>query len=526
MKERTLDWSGPKYDESTGMYVRWIESSHPHYDIAEEMWMFDRHYMKRLGLNLTKARATLTTRTREWPGDEPPVPLEMNLSPLPEIITESGDVQLLGPQVEHVKHLVRALRRGRIGVDLSATGVGKTPSALMVAKNLKRDVFVVCPKAVIPSWEKWGERMGVNVQAVNYEKLIRGSTPYVRRMGKRMRPAYRTFKWEVDERAIIVLDEAHRCKGRDTLQGYLCSALNRTKNKILLLSATLAETPMEMKQVGYLLGFHTFTDFYDWIPKMGCVKGRFGWFFPENQSVLRTMRSSIIPSRGHRLTVEDMGEYFPDNHIIAETFDIDARIAEVYRHMQVELNALAKRAKRDRPSEMTILLRAAQEAELLKVPFFVEKAMDLKDEGNSVAIFVQYRETMRAIQSKLGGLEIQGDQNSHERQAAIEAFQNDKNHFIICQMQAGGTGISLHQENDTKRPRATIISPCFDARLFKQVLGRCHRVGSRDPVTQYIAFDASSDIEVKMCKAIERKIRAIDTLNDGDLLNELKIITP
>ena len=51
-----------------------------------------------------------------------------------------------------------------------------------------------------------------------------------------------------------------------------------------------------------------------------------------------------------------------------------------------------------------ILTKARREAEMLKVPLFCEKIEDMWDEGQSVAVFCNFTETIQAIFKRLSRL--------------------------------------------------------------------------------------------------------------------------
>ena len=77
-------------------------------------------------------------------------------------------------QDTHVSRLVSAISQHDAALDSSVTGSGKTVCAVETAKRLGMRLFVVCPKAVIPSWERELKGQGVEGIVINYEKLKTG----------------------------------------------------------------------------------------------------------------------------------------------------------------------------------------------------------------------------------------------------------------------------------------------------------------------------------------------------------------
>ena len=170
------------------------------------------------------------------------------------------------------------------------------------------------------------------------------------------------------------------------------------------------------------------------------------------------------------------------------------------------------------------LLRARQLAEAMKVPDLADMAEELRLEGNSVVLFVNFSDTVDALCARLNYtlsarpncLKIDGRQTASERQDAIDSFQEDKVEILVVNIAAGGTGISLHDVNGA-RPRVSLISPTFSAKHYLQCLGRIHRNGAKSDAVQQIIVAADS-IEEHVVKAINKK-----NTEHGDVTWRLKI---
>jgi len=61
---------------------------------------------------------------------------------------------LLEPQVDHAKRLLDSLYLNGVAADLSETGCGKTYVATWIAKQMNVPITVICPKGVIPVWQR------------------------------------------------------------------------------------------------------------------------------------------------------------------------------------------------------------------------------------------------------------------------------------------------------------------------------------------------------------------------------------
>jgi superfamily II DNA or RNA helicase len=191
----------------------------------------------------------------------------------------------------------------------------------------------------------------------------------------------------------------------------------------------------------------------------------------------------------------------------------------VYKEMNKELtllNVKMKGTKEYQINAMTIQLRARQKAELLKVPLIVEMIEDSMEDGMSVAVFVNFSETIRALMKRLHTTcVVWGENKGTERENNIEAFQRDEQRVILVNVKAGGAGLSLHDLNGTY-PRIAIISPTPSAVDLRQALGRVWRDGGKSKALQKIIFVAGTE-EEDTCERVKLKLENLDTINDGDV---------
>jgi Helicase conserved C-terminal domain len=449
----------------------------------------------------------------------------------------SAKVALFPPQETHVDRLVKSIFQNGFASDYSGTGTGKTycGAAIIKAVNAKR-VIVICPKIVMPSWRNVLAMFGVqNVTVINYEKIARGNTPhgsYRKCIDPRTQTEEEMFHFDLvnNDDAFVVLDESHKCKGYKSLNSELLISCKRDGIKYLTLSATQALSPLDMFVYGWCIGEHSFKDFHAWAITCGAHWTTQGYHMTIDTSspVARQKMAELhhtLMNRGivSRMKAEDFGNLFPDNHINAEVFDMGAngdKMKRVYDQMEYELAMLSERQYSDHI--FAIITRARRNAELLKVPTFVELAIAQVREGKSVCIFVNFTETLESIYKKLAAefgenqiAVVKGGQKDKARELEIQAFQDNLKKIIICNMAAGGVGVSFHDLSG-KHPRVSLISPNYSGIQFVQALGRIHRAGGLSTCYQFIVFCAGT-IEEEICIKIKAKLENLDALNDGDL---------
>jgi len=397
--------------------------------------------------------------------------------------------------------LEAALARYGVGADASSTGTGKTIKALIVAKRRNLRAYVVCPKSVMPDWQQWGERLGVEVSVINYERLRLGKNP----QWGRWLVKGKNWEWTIPNDAVLIFDEAHRLSGMATQTSKLAIAAKQQRVPVMLLSATLLTSPLKAYAIGYLLHLHNLHTFWQWAKRHGVREGPFGMdWLPRARAGLSVAQAKEeimeqirvgIGDRMTRIRKEDVPG-FPQNQVIPTS--VTAELPEYLTDAEVQYTVEARQA-----------------AELAKLPSAVELANELLDAGNSVVIFVNFLASLSVLREAFpeAGL-IQGGQTSTARQTAINGFQHNENPVLLVMAQAGGTGLSLHDLHG--RPRASIILPGYSAVEFLQCLGRIHRAGSLSPAVNYVLYATDIAVERRMKTRLERNLNNLTALNDTD----------
>lgn len=426
-------------------------------------------------------------------------------------------IELYGEQQAHSENLLRSLRENRVAVDKGKTGTGKTYCAAWTVAQLGQPVAVICPVAVIPVWDRVLLLAGVHAQfVINYEKLRNGSTPFGKFDFKR-------WVWDevIAKDSVFIFDEAHRVKGRDTLNARIAAACKQYWT--ILLSATLAKDPTEMRALGYLTGLHAWTNHYKWCLRNGCWKAPFGGLHFKSgtaEAQLLKLNHALFPKFGGGLSRADLGDLFKKNTVTIEAYNLNdgGKIQSAYEATERELASVmadVKNAIELQPLTMTIYVKMRQEVEKLKIPALCAMTEDLVEEGNSVVIGVNFRETLKELCKKLKCPGIYGGQNAVEREQVIQDFQSDKTCVLVVNIQAGGVGISLHDLHGN-HPRVSLISPPNSAVDLIQFLGRIDRVGSKTDSIQKLIFAAGS-VEEEICARVQLYAGRIELLSDGDL---------
>jgi hypothetical protein len=452
--------------------------------------------------------------------------------------------KLLKPQRQHAKTLLDSIYLHGYASDFSDLGTGKTYVAAAVAAELKVPIVVVCPKIVIPNWHKILNMFGVKgALVINYEKLCRGGTKWLKYDKKKF---FNKKNWQsvgislhFPKNCLVICDEVHKCKGNTSLNSDFLLACKNHKYKLLMASATAATSPVDMKAYGYAANLHTGENFSEFCTAHGAVKNRFGGMSIDMASLaaqkgMQKIHHKLFNEQKSvsRMTVDMFTGIFPDNHIMAEAFDMGnntAKINRVYALMQAELDRLDQRAQNYSSHIFAIIMEARRRTELLKVPALVEMVEDMFEEGLSPVVFLNFTDSIQAMHDRLKNHKkisrvigkIVGGQKNKDRHQDIDEFNADILRVMLVNMRAGNAGISLHDLNG-KFPRSSLLIPSFSALDLLQATGRIARQGGLTKCRQKIVF-SSGTIEEQACERVQVRLDCLSSLNDNDLLGGINV---
>jgi SNF2 family DNA or RNA helicase len=422
-----------------------------------------------------------------------------------------------------LEFFVQAQNKGQGTLDSSVVGTGKTVVSAHLIQSLGQPFAVVCPKAVITSWKRELALHGVEpLFVLNYEQIRNGKTEFLKKAGKKI------MRWCLPPNTLLIFDEVQKCKSPFTQNAQLLISAKQQGIRVHLLSATACEDPTEMRSIGFALGLHNLNNsngklksWQSWMYTVGCKPDIWGAWCLINQKKLKDVKDQIykINKNGFRLTIADFPDSFKDNRVQILPVNCLKSVGAAYTKNKLSEKALLSYIEdavilEDGAEEeifIVRLLRARQEAELGKVPELVALAEDYVEQGLAVVLFVNFRQTAADLVEHLNCRVIQGGQTAEVRQQAIDRFQKDQDQVLVVNIEAGGTGLSLHDVNGV-RPRVSLISPTFNAKSHLQVLGRIHRNGAKSDALQQIVV-AADTVEEAVVQAVVRKCKNIKELH-------------
>lgn len=427
-------------------------------------------------------------------------------------ISAIDSTNLLDYQVPHTTTMLEAVLNNRRVLDASDTGTGKTYTSCSIAYNLELPIGIICTKASRGEWTQALKYFGLKPEFMEtYEMLRDRETKYTKFVTIENRTR---FQFNLPKEFILFIDEEHRCKGLGTFNARLLKRVREAGCYAVALSATPATTPLEMDALGYFLGLHNGVGFYTWAKKHGCdqAKHHRGLVYYGKQDYMKQIHSYIFPKLGSRMRVADI-KGFPESSIQFTCVDVDN--PPIYDDCLKAREIDFMQRGLQSGEHLSALVDYRRLMELQKVPIIVDKAKDLIEQGHSVPIFVNFRETANAISEELDCYQINGDVKESDRVKYQTLFQTESVFALVLTAGSGGESISLHDLNG-RRSRVSLICPIFSAIKLKQIFGRVWRAGSKSKSVQKLIF-ASNSLEAQMCFKIQEKLDRLELLTDGDL---------
>lgn len=433
-------------------------------------------------------------------------------------------------QVPLAKAQSDTLKTEKVMLSACHTGSGKTYLATQTINDLGLPTLVVCPKIAITQWKNV-------IKGMNASKYVVGVTNPENLIASKKNPYYshdEGWRFDPEKPMLLVFDEVHRgASGKDSKTTLALARWCNKKhlyNKVLALSATPFDSPLKLRALGYLMGFHQFIErsFYEWCRAHGCEmepvgrppKIRYIFRFTSHKRASMAIMAKIRDEMGKRFLSVGPKDIpgFPDE--IKEVVPVD--LAKVDHDALVKAyDAMPDRIKQvPTKDDMVKTLRFRQQAEFCKAKVMAEMARDLVEDGYSVFIMVNFTDARLRVEECLKEFNIEfasiyGGQKEQERQHGIDLFQSNRIPVIIGMAAACSVALSLHDEKH-ERQRVSLISPGYSASEFSQGLGRIRRVGGTTAVQKIII--AAGSVEERVGRVIERKMDNLSALTDRDFI--------
>lgn len=428
---------------------------------------------------------------------------EFNIPAMPTLDVPHG--LLLEPYDYQKEGIAYALRHKRC-IFGDQPGLGKTLQAIgtvTIAKSYP--CLVVCPaslkinwqrefkkfagkQALIlddrnkSSWQRFVETKCCDIYITNYESLKKFFVLNVKD-DSRFTMKSITFDPRIDLFKSVIIDESHKCKSTKTQQSKFVEGICKGKEYILELTGTPVvndntDLIQQLKIMGRLEdfgGYKHFVEKYCDGPKKSSNFKELNWRL-WNTCFFRRQKNEVL-------------KQLPDKTRQYIECDISNRIEyercekDLIQYLRNYKNASDDKIQKSLRGEVMVrmgLLKAISARGKVKV--FAEFVHDVIDGGEKLIVFAYLKEVVQELKKHFpNAVTVTGDDNTAQKQAAVDAFQNDPNcKLIILNYKSGGTGLTL-----TAASRVAFIEFPWTFSDCEQAEDRAHRNGQKNNVNCY-----------------------------------------
>lgn len=388
-------------------------------------------------------------------------------------------------------------------------GLGKTVEAIaamahIYAENRGAYFLVICPAGVLVNWVREIEKFSSIPTFLVHGPTLEESFQNWKQKGGACVTNYETMGkivGEIDNHMqldLLVIDEAHYIKNPDAKRTKYIRALENESKRILLMTGT----PLENRVVEMC----SLIDF---------IRPDMSWEIRSlmGMSMLPEFKEKVAPIYLRRLRADVLAELPPLEHK-----------AEWCTMTEEDLTAYI------------LALQTRNFNTVRRVSFLQDdmmsssKAMRLRDivneafnDGRKIIVYSFFRETIDKVSKMLGDScvgNITGDTPPADRQLIIDKFtatepmDTGEGMVLVCQIQAGGTGLNIQAASVV-----VFCEPQIKPSLANQALSRVYRMGQNRNVLVHHLLCADT-LDEEMLKLLSSKQKESDMYAEESALAE------
>lgn len=437
-------------------------------------------------------------------------------------------------QIETARKVLRQLGGRALLAD--EVGLGKTIEAGLIvseylARGMIQSILILTPASLVSQWQlELASKFGISsittdddTRQQNPEEFWTANQKIVASLNTaksaKHYPLVTSRSWD-----LVVVDEAHHLKNRNTLNWKVVNALN--KRFILMLTATPVQNSLvELFNLLTLLKpglLKTEADF-----KREYVSSKNGRI-PKNQEKLRSLMREVMirntrslvdvqlpkrfattitvtPSDTEKKLYQDLSNFL---RVHSEDLDKLSRTNLLMRAGS-SINALSESLKNlskklDNEELKTLIRRAGQIKQVEKAKSLVEL---LKKSSQKTIVFTTHRPTSAYLaqiftEAGIEFAEFLGDMTLKQKDAAIEAFRDTVN--VLLASETGGEGRNIQFANCIVN-----YDLPWNPMKIEQRIGRIHRIGQTQDVFIF-NFCQKDSIEEYILRILHDKINMFE----------------
>lgn len=388
-------------------------------------------------------------------------------------------------------------------------GLGKTLQSIGIVDTAAAyPCLVICPSSLKINWQREFEKF-TDKKALVLDNASRTSWPYFLGMGMfhvaivNYESLKKFFVWDIKggktftlkdvvfNRDInvfrsVIMDESHRLKDPTAQQTMFTRGIVEGKEWRILLSGTpvvnhAQDLVSQLAIMGRLL-----SDFG------GCGKFLAQYGENENLSELsdKLYDTCMIRREKAKVLTELPDKQRTDLYVeISNREEYDLAAADLAAYLREYTECTDREIRRKMRMEALVkfmtLRSLASKGEVKQATDFIKNFLA---NGKPLIVFCSLKEIVKALQKQFpDAVRVTGDDNTAEKQAAVDAFQSGEAQLIICSIKAAGVGLTLTASSNV----AFVEFPWTYADCC-QCEDRAHRIGQKNNVNCYYLIGRST----------------------------------
>ena len=417
----------------------------------------------------------------------------------------------------------KKLLKSKVYLNANDMGAGKTFEQVLVGESLPMKKLVICPPSLRLNWQK--EILNVNPKAkvhIQYSnedfQVVDGWNIIGYSSLDKFLSGLLEAKFQV-----VMIDEAHFIQAVNN-SGTPDS--NRAR-AVLLISATagwvypITGTPKTNRNKNLFnilrLIRHPLTRkpyaFFNY-GKYFCdgKQNGWGWDFNGNSND-RELGSLLSPHMIRHLKKDVLPNLKKQRIMIPLKVDLKKYHKAIQEYLE-------ERAKSGMGAEtLAALMRARKVLAMQKVSETVDYTKNLIEQGKKVVIITCFTDVVKTIEEKFKGnvVKIVGGMSDTAKDSAIQEFQHGKAQVCVCNIVAGGVGITLTASHN-------MVVNDFDWVVgnHQQSEDRICRGGQTEFCNIHYLYASGAEIDEILADTLETKSETINTVVDGGEGDELE----
>lgn len=388
-------------------------------------------------------------------------------------------------------------------------GLGKTLQSIGIVDTASAyPCLVICPSSLKINWQREFEKF-TDKKALVLDNSTRTSWPYLLGMGMfnvaivNYESLKKFFVWDIKggktfalkdvvfNRDInifrsVIMDESHRLKDPAAQQTMFTRGIVEGKEYRILLSGTpVVNHAMDLVSQLAIMGRI--------IPDFG-GRGKFLADYGENENLSELSKKLYDTCMIRREKAKVLSE-LPDKQRtdlyveISNREEYELAAEDLAGYLREYTGCTDREIRRKMRMEALVKFMTLRSlASRGKVKQAVDFIKNFLANGKPLIVFCSLKEIVKALQKQFpDAVRVTGDDNTAEKQAAVDAFQSGEAQLIICSIKAAGVGLTLTASSNV----AFVEFPWTYADCC-QCEDRAHRIGQKNNVNCYYLIGRST----------------------------------